>query len=465
MRNVSTIIIGGGVSGASALHWLASRGDDVLLLEAAERLGGVIGSYRNGLGALVETGPNSTQLSHPQFHAIIDELGLRDEMMTADARAKNRFIVRGGALVATPSGPGDFLTSPLFSMRAKLRLLKEPFIAAAPADREESIAEFVERRLGREFLDYAINPFVSGVYAGRPEALSVRHAFPKLHALEQRHGSLIRGALARRKQTKQARKDATGTPQVSSLISFREGMVTLPRRVGERWADRVVPGAAVAALRPHEGRWHIEAAGETYGADRVVVATSAYGAAALVDPFDDVLAASLRGIQYPPVATALSVYRREAIAHALDGFGCLIPEVEHRRVLGVIFSSTLFPNRAPEGMVAITTFIGGARQPEIAGLPDEALSTIVYDEHRELLGASTRPESFELNRWPHAIPQYNLGYGRVLEAIEAAERRSPGLHMLGNYRGGVSVGDCVWSASELAARLMAQPRELVAAGS
>jgi oxygen-dependent protoporphyrinogen oxidase len=465
MRNVSTIIIGGGISGASALHWLASGGDDVLLLEAADRLGGVIGSYRNDAGALVETGPNSTQLSHPQLRALIDELGLADAMMTTDARAKSRFVVRDGRLVATPSGPGGFLSTPLFSLAAKLRLLREPFIAPASPDREESIAQFVERRLGREFLDYAINPFVSGVYAGRPEKLSVRYAFPKLHTLEQEHGSLIRGALARRRQTKRARKDAVGAPQVSSLIAFREGMAMLPSRVAERWSDRVLTGHAVTALeRTHDG-WRVFAGGEIFEAARVVVATAARGAARLLEPLDRELARALGAIEYPPVATMLSLYRRDDVAHPLDGFGCLIPEVERRRVLGVIFSSTLFPNRAPDGAVAITTFIGGARQPEVARLGDDELVGVVLEEHRALLGVTGVPISTSLSRWEHAIPQYNVGYGRTLAALEEGERRSPGLFLLGNYRGGVSVGDCVKSASELASRLLAErPVDALRAG-
>lgn len=458
MHKVSTVIIGGGISGASALHWLASGGDDVILLEAADHLGGVIGSHRDRLGGLVETGPNSTQMSSPTLRRLIDELGLADDMMLADSRAKNRFVLRGGRLVPTPSGPVDFLRTPLFSLAAKLRLLREPFIAASPAEADESIGEFVERRLGREFLDYAINPFVSGVYAGRPERLSVRAAFPKLHALEQTYGSLIRGAIARLRQTKKARKDAVGAPKVSSLISFGEGMSMLPLAIEDRWRDRVHTGVAVSSIERSTSAWHVIAGGELYEADRIIIATPADVTARLVDPFDGLLSSALKRIEYSPVATMLSLYRRDAVRHPLDGFGCLIPEVEHRRVLGVIFASTLFPNRAPDGMVAIATFIGGSRQPEIAMLPDDELAAVVCSEHESLLGVLAPPESFEINRWHRAIPQYNVGYGAIIDALNAAEARTPGLHLLGNYRGGVSVGDCVKSASDLAAILLATGR-------
>jgi protoporphyrinogen/coproporphyrinogen III oxidase len=464
MRSAGTIIVGGGISGASALHWLAAGGEDVLLIEAGDRLGGVIGSYRNDAGALVETGPNSTQLSHPQLVALIEELGLADALMTASPRAKSRYIVRDGALVPTPSGPVDFLTSPLFSTRAKLRLLQEPFIAPAPEGIEESVAQFVERRIGREFLDYAINPFMSGVYAGRPEMLSLRHAFPKLHALEREHGSLIRGMIARRRQTRKARKDVVGAPRVSSLISFSEGMAMLPGRVAERYADRVITGRAVTSIERVLDRWRVSIGDDALEAERVIIATPASAAADLIEGIDGGAAAALRGIVYPPVATITSVYRRDAVEHPLDGFGCLIPEVERRRVLGVIFSSTLFPNRAPDGRVVLTTFIGGARQPEIAGLGESELVTLVNQEHRVLLGVTTDAESYGLTRWQHAIPQYNVGHGRVLDAIAGAERRAVGVHLLGNYRGGVSVGDCVKSAWELASRLLEQRQEVASTG-
>jgi oxygen-dependent protoporphyrinogen oxidase len=334
-----------------------------------------------------------------------------------------------------------------------MRLLREPFIKPAPAEEEESIAQFVLRRLGREFLDYAINPFVSGVYAGRPERLSVRYAFPKLYMLEQEHRSLIRGAIAKGRERKKAKKKGGEEPQAArdraGMISFDQGMQTLPRAIGERWQERIRTNVSVDRIERRDGIWHVYSGSDVYQAERVVVATHAYAAAELLADIDSELAVTLRRIEYPPVAVAVSLYPRQSVEHPLDGFGVLIPAVERRTILGTIFSSTLFPNRAPEGMVALTSFIGGARQPELA-LRDR--DVIRFELHRELqrtLGISAPPVSVDLKVWQHAIPQYNVGYGEVLRGIEQAERRLLGLHLLGNYRGGVSVADCIKSGWEL----------------
>lgn len=448
----SHIIIGGGISGAALLHYLALAGKDVLLLEKGGRLGGVIGTHRNDAGALIETGPNSTQTSNPDLLDLIESLGLRGQMVEANPLARNRYILRGGRLHPVPASPPAFLRSSLFSLPVKLRLLREPFIGRA-AVQEESVAEFVRRRIGPEFLEYAINPFVSGVYAGRPERLSLRHAFPKLHKLEAEHGSLIRGAIRGGRARRQAARRGEVPRDRAKLVSFQQGMETLPAAIEQRWRGSVRLGVAVQRLQRDADGWvAVSNAGDVRAA-RVILATDATTAATLLQPHHPGAAQSLREIEYPPVAVAVSLYRRSDIQHPLDGFGMLIPEVEKRKVLGVIFSSTLFPHRAPEGMVALTTFIGGARQPELPPLGQDRLAELVYAEHAALLGASTPPCSFNLTVWERAIPQYNVGYGCVLDSIADAEIALPGLHLLGNYRGGVSVADCIQSARNLAAAI------------
>jgi oxygen-dependent protoporphyrinogen oxidase len=234
------------------------------------------------------------------------------------------------------------------------------------------------------------------------------------------------------------------------MISFVDGMQTLPLAIQQRWGERVRTGTAVQTIERAGDGWRVVAGGDAVETPTLIVATDAFTAADLLAGTDPELAIALRRIEYPPVATAVSMYRRDAIAHPLDGFGLLIPQLERRSILGIIFSSTIYPNRAPEGFVLLTTFIGGARQPELALRSREEIE---YDVHRELqrtLGISARPHAFNLNVWPHAIPQYNIGYGEILGAIEQAESRHRGLHLLGNYRGGVSVADCVRSASLLA---------------
>lgn len=455
MHNVDTLIIGGGISGAATLHWLSSAGIDVVLIEAGERLGGVIGSRRNALGALVESGPNSVQLSQPLLVRLIDELELQSDLLFADGRAAKRFIVRDGSLVPVPMGPGTLISTRLFSVRAKLRLLREPFIRRGNDGADESIADFAARRFGREIADYAFNPFVSGVYAGRPEDLSMRSTFPKIYELERNHGSVIRGGIAtmRAKRAARALPSATASLPRKGLISFGEGMATLPLRVQDVWSDRVRLGEAAVHIERATGGWHVRTADESFNCARVVIATSAHMAASLTETLDDELARTLRRIMYPPIASVVSVHRRDSVGNPLDGFGFLVPAVEQRKILGVVFSSTLFPNRAPEGHVALTTFVGGARQPELVGLGDRELQDLVDDEHRSLIGTTEAPVTTDITRWREAIPQYNLGYSDILASIDAAEGRHRGLYLAGNYRGGASVGDCVRSAFELSERI------------
>ena len=232
-------VVGGGVTGLTAAWQIQRLGHRVTVLEAGTRAGGVVGGQR--LGAwLQEMGPNSLLESSPEIAAFVDDVGLAPRRLYAAPAAKQRYLVRGGRPVALPTSPGAFLRTPLFSVRAKLRLLLEPLWRRAPAEAEETLADFVRRRLGQEFLDYAINPFVAGIYAGDPERLSVRHAFPRLHALEQDYGSLLLGALRRRNPNREPK---------GRLFSFPEGLGEIPRALQARLLDPVLLRTRVTALR------------------------------------------------------------------------------------------------------------------------------------------------------------------------------------------------------------------------
>lgn len=451
MRDVDTIIIGGGISGATALHRLASAGNNVLLLERENALGGAMRSHRTSTGALIERGPNTIQSGNEHVEQLLHELNLSEQIIEADKQAANRYVVRNGKLVPVPGNPRSLIESSLFSGRAKLRLLREPFIGKGAEQGEESVAEFVRRRLGREPLDYGVNPFVSGIYAGDPERLSLRHAFPTLYDLEQNYGSLIRGGVRKMKE----RKKAAGNPAQAAprkkrrMFSLRDGIASLPQAVGTRWPDNVLVGCSVTSLSPDGDGWTVHASCEgveqDFRARELILATSAPVAADLVGGFDGELARVLRGIEYPPVAVVSMTCPASDVDHPLDGFGVLCPQVENRQVLGVIFTSSIFPERTPEGSALLTVFAGGARQPELALLPENDLSAIVRSELQDLLGIRSDVQTLDITVWKQAIPQYNCGYGEVLEGLQAAEGRHPGLHLLGNYRGGISVPDCIQS--------------------
>ncbi len=401
-------VIGAGLTGLTAAWHLRRAGLEPVVFEKSLRVGGAIGACATD-GWRHELGPNSLLEGAPEVTRFIDDLGLGARRLYAGPEAKNRYIYRGGRLVPMPAGPLAFAATRLFSLRAKLALLGEPWRRRAPAEADESVAAFVLRRLGRDFLDYAINPFVGGVYAGDPARLSVRHAFPKLHALEQEHGSLIRGALKRR--------NTSGGPS-GRIFSFPDGLADLPRAIAASLGTAVRLATPVTSLRPHQHGWEVVSAGPdgptTEEFSALVCALPADALAAL--PFASVPAAAglavLREIEHPPVASVFTGFARANVGHALDGIGVLVPQVEKRRILGALFSSTLFAGRAPAGHVAVTSFVGGSRNPELAGLDDAELLRVVQGELEHMIGAKGAPAFTHIQRWPRAIPQYTLGYQR-----------------------------------------------------
>ena len=439
-------VLGAGLTGLTAAWHLHRAGAEPVVFEKASRVGGAIGAVRDG-GWLHELGPNSLLETSTDVTALIDQLGLAARRLYAAPAAQQRYIVRDGRLVALPTSPIGFVTTPLFSLGAKLALLGEPWRAPASPDREESVADFVRRRLGREFLDYAINPFVGGVYAGDPERLSVRHAFPKLHTIEQEHGSLVRGAIKRR--------NASGGPP-GRIFSFPEGLGELPAALASSLGDAVRLRTQVIEIRNTGADWTVtsqsgeESRRESF--DAIICALPADALASL--PVRGVPAfrrlTVLRAIDHPPVASVFTGFRREDVAHALDGFGLLVPEVEHGRLLGTLFSSTLFPGRAPEGHVALTSFVGGMRSPELTGRDDADLGRLVTAELEQLIGVKARPVFTRVQRWPRAIPQYALGYQAFKDAIGAVESAAPGLFIGGNCRDGISLANCIGAGRRLA---------------
>ncbi|APZ44153.1 protoporphyrinogen oxidase [Acidihalobacter ferrooxydans] len=440
------LVIGAGVTGLTLAWALRERGHGVRLLEAHPTAGGKIRS-RHADGYRVDLGPNSL-LERPGqgLSRLIDALELRPRVVEANAQAKRRYVCREGRVLALPGGPLDFIRTPLFSARAKLRLLSEPWRTSAAAD--ESIAQFVRRRLGAEFLDWAVDPFVSGVYAGDPEKLSVRAATARVHALEAQAGSLFLGAARQA-----AKRRGSGPAPRSRLIGFRDGMQELTDALAARLGDDLQTDSAVAGLRRVGGHWVAETAQGAVEGARLVLALPAYAAADLLESFKWELAGELRGIGYPGVANVALGLPRAAVQHPLDGFGMLIPSREGRETLGVLFSSTLFPGRAPAGHVLLTAFIGGARNPEAHARDDATLIERVIADITPLLGIDAAPTFSRVTRWPRAIPQYTIGHLDRLARIDAALAELPGLSLAGNWRGGIAVGDCIDNALALADRL------------
>jgi protoporphyrinogen/coproporphyrinogen III oxidase len=446
------IVVGAGLSGLTTAYRLQRANLTVRVLEAAPRAGGVIGSERRD-GVLFERGPNSGLDTTPLINELLRDLGIAGTRVDGSAASAKRYVLRGGRPVALPTSALAFATTPLFSLRAKLRLFGEPFIARSAPDTEESIAAFVQRRLGREFLDYAIEPFVAGIYAGDPAELSVPAAFPRLHALEQRYGSLLKGALLGARERRRSAEKAKNT---APSFSFADGMQTLTDALARSLAD-VRVGLRVSSVQREGDGFAVSAQSgrETlrFSARAVVLAVPAYAAAELVAALAPGAARALGEIAYPPVSIVASAYRRQDVAHPLDGFGFLAPRVERPAVLGTLFSSSMFAGRSPQDIVLLTSFVGGRRAPEAVAVPDAELSRRVNHELARVLGAREPPLWNEVTRWPRAIPQYALGHLQRLAEVDSAEAQWPGLYFCANYRGGVSIGDCVKAGHAMAERV------------
>ena len=442
-RTIKISILGAGISGLATAYWLARDGFDVTVLEAKSEAGGSMITRREN-GFLVDYGPNSGLETTPLIRQLASETGLQKEMVYASEEGNKRYILKNNQLHALPTNPVAFLKTQLFSSRAKLRLLAEPFIGKSEDGYHQSISDFVRRRLGQEFLDYAINPFVAGVFAGDPDTLSVKSAFPKLYRLEERYGGLIKGVV---KGSKERKKRGEQSKQSAKMFSFINGMQTFPKAIARKLGQRIVYNCRVEKIDTSEHKYRIfykqdDSWGETIS-DIVLSTLPAYQAASVFGEHDNRLRRHLNAIYYSPVQVLYLGFRKASIGRELDGFGFLIPKNENRTFLGAIWSSVIFPQRTDRDKAAFTLFIGGARSPELFNGNGESLIERVLKEFKEIMHINEDPLFVKEKMWVKAIPQYNLGHIEHEKYFETFEREHPGIVLSGNYRGGISVGDCI----------------------
>ncbi|QQS36237.1 MAG: protoporphyrinogen oxidase [Ignavibacteriales bacterium] len=444
------VVLGAGISGLTAAYLLNKKGYDVTVLEKKSEPGGSIETiFENGY--LFDRGPNSALETTPLISQLVDELGLKDQLVYANKEGNKRYILRNNELHALPMSLKGFIKTKLFSASAKFRLFAEPFIGRSQDGYYQSIAQFVKRRLGEEFLDYAINPFVAGVYAGKPEDLSVKSAFPKLYALEENYGGLIIGTI---KSIRERRRRAEKSKQSAKMLSFKDGMKVLPSAITQHLGDKVLFNSEVKSINKAEAgykiNYQINNEIKTLEVDSIISTVPAYVASDIFNGWDEQLTKHLNEIYYPPVLVLYLGYNRSAINRPLDGFGFLIPSKEKKNFLGAIWSSIIFPNRSNEQTAAFTLFIGGSRNPEVGNTDRDILIKRVRKEFELLMKINAEPVYSSQRFWERAIPQYNLGYIEHENYFDEFEKNNPGIILSGNYRGGISVGDCIKNAEQVA---------------
>jgi oxygen-dependent protoporphyrinogen oxidase len=432
VQPLDVLVFGAGLAGLTAAWDLHRDGNRVLLCQADGRIGGAISSWQID-GFLCEGGPHSFQMSG-ELETLIGQLDIADRLVRVDPRLP-RYVWWEGCLRSVPLSPSQFIFSDLLSGAGKLRLAGELFVPRQEETREETVAEFFYRRFGAEVLDRLVDPFVSGVFAGDTGQLSIAASLPRLLSAERTAGSVLR-ALFRRAVARQG-----------PSCAFREGMATLSAAIGERLGSSLWLHRPLLHLERQDGLWRATVGSPeapfTLSAHAVVLATPAPVTARMVANLDGTLSRALASIYYPPLAVVSLGYRTTQMPQPLEGFGHLVPRSQGLRTLGSLWNCSMFPGRAPAGWRQFTSFLGGTTDTDAVALSDGELEALAHRELVTILGLQGRPRLLRITRWPQAIPQYALGHTAKQERIEATLAGWPGLFLVGNYFGGVAVGDVV----------------------
>jgi oxygen-dependent protoporphyrinogen oxidase len=445
---VPVLIVGAGISGLVCAYSLRKSGIDAQIVEASPHPGGVIRSERRD-GFLLELGPQSFSGTR-QLLDLCRDLAIENELIEAPPDAP-RFLVLDGELRKAPLSPPAFFASPLFSVRTKWSVLRDALGHSTPPDAGESVAAFTRRKFSPELLDKLVAPFVSGIYAGDPEKLSLRAAFPQLFEAEQTAGSIVRGMM-------RAAKSPKGPKQRPTLQTFRNGNETLIKALATNLGSALRCGIEVTTIQragsglPSPGEGFLvgaktEAGTQSLVAGGLILAVPGYVAARLLHPAAE---SALPGVEYAPIAVVSLGYRQQDVKRGLEGFGFLVPRSAGLRTLGTVWNSSLFPGRAPQGSVLLTSFIGGATDPQAVALSAEQISAIVHREIAPLLAIRGVPGFSNVQIYPRALPQYNVGHTTRVGNLARQSSVFLNLKLVGNYLRGPAIGACIEQALRVA---------------
>ncbi|HMK55553.1 MAG TPA: protoporphyrinogen oxidase [Dissulfurispiraceae bacterium] len=441
-------IVGGGISGLSLAYALFEKKHDadIKVFEAENRPGGKIYTEKVD-GYVCEAGVNGFLDNKPSTLELAGRINLPP--VKSNDNARKRFIYSDGMLRQIPDSAMKFFMSNFLSLSGRARMIGEYFVPPS-RNNDETLESFAVRRVGREFYEKLLDPMASGVYAGDPTKMSIRSCFAKVYDLEQKYGGLIRGFMALGKEAKRAGKKVEAGPG-GTLMSFSGGMYSIIETLKSLLGDKVETGKAAAGIEKIGSGYRLHFKdGSAYEADCLVLACPAIDSAEIVRDFDKEICGTLRTIPYPPLSVVSFGYKREKIHRDINLFGYLIPGKERRRILGTLFDSSIFENRAPEGYVLLRNMVGGARAERFAILDDEKLIGLVRDELAAIMGLMAEPDFVRVFRWERAIPQYLVGHYRKLETLDDASARHDNFHLTGNAYRGVAVNDCIANSYKLA---------------
>jgi len=450
-------VLGAGVSGLSVAFYLKEKGANVTLLEKDAEPGGKMKTvYEKGY--IVEAGPNGFLDGKPYTLNLVKALGIEDRLYRSSDRARKRFIYTNGRLVRLPENPIAFLSSYLLSWKGKIRLLGELFVPPKKDDSDETLGDFARRRLGEEALEKLLDPMIAGIFAGDPDRMSLKAAFPAIYNLERQYGGLIRGLIAKMKEAKKSGKSSSGPAGPGGVLtSFIGGTKDLIDALSKELKENLHTGVSVERVEKSGKGWLVKwregnrELSEEF--DHLVVSTPAFAAAEILKEVDGELSKLLSEIEYSPISVVALGFQKKGLGHDLDGFGFLVPRSEGRKILGALWDSSVFPNRAPEGKALIRVMIGGARQPDLALLPEEELTEIALKELRRIMKIRHYPEMVKVFRHEKGIPHYTLGHSERVDRIFEIGEKLGNLHFCSNAYRGVGVNDCTKLAEETAERI------------
>ena len=445
------VIIGGGISGLSLAYFLTERAPslNVLVFESERKAGGKIWTERAG-GFLCEGGVNGFLDNRPKTLELAGKLGLTP--LRSNENARKRFIYSEGKLHMLPESPVSFLSSNLLSLYGRLRIIGEIAVPKGGGD-DETLADFARRRLGKEAFEKLIDPMASGIYAGDPEKMSLRSCFPRIYDLESKYGSLIKALIKLKREAKKTGKKVGPGPG-GVLTSFYDGMEVFIMALKTYLGDRLKTESRVVSIDKKGDIYTIFLSDNSkIEAECVVIAAPAHATAEIVRDFNKKLSSITGEIPYPPVAVVCLGYAKNKIQQSLDGFGFLIPKREDRRILGTLWDSSIFPNRAPEGYVLLRSMLGGARAAELALQDANGLTNAVMYELKKIMDIRAQPDFVKVYTHEKGIPQYVLGHGKRLETIDAIVDSQKGFYLTGNSYRGIGVNDCIENSYKLSEKI------------